>query len=1160
MAFQIQCPCGNILEVPDILAGQTARCRSCGTLLHVPREGEAATSTEEAAAPQATEERPAVEAPVGLVPPRTPGHVGRWLLFVSVAAILATATVLALAFLRPVIRDSGPGSVSLFDLDKQYRLVLPEAGSETPEAAATTTASSAGPPGPALALDLQSGLLNGLGVGSHLQHIKPLHSRMSYLRVGDTLRQPDTGVQLDLRGERIARVTLFVQARERDGSFFKAFPGVITPALTRLTSRQEAVRLLGPPFEERTSFIAYRTRRDEIVRVEFTDDGFVETLVLEESPELVRHAAVHDSVPARYPEAVEPYRLPESKGEANFDLGRQVCLGLPLGVPSSALVDLPESMKADKQGGRATYPPTGLIVWFADQKITQMAVFVRPEYSRTDLKPFRGTFSHGISRHLSLEALRQKLGPENGYSENYRVRILHYILADRYFQFGFTPDGQKLVFAGMGLITRSDQDLLPAPQRGTLRSLREGSALWRGSHLLATAEAGTLFPWVSETRNFYGVQCKPEGQTAYAWISKNDARDTASASVWVEVQGRARYLDDPAAGEKRLLDGVFLSTNKHFVTAGTITRSAEVGPARTQCLEKLYSIGQTLPVRSTRIDPVSELRPLPAEGQYFCLSNTESSLVCVLRSYRSSYPGMKFKAQHDRGSPYHCLRLSEDGKTLAAAWRDGVDLFEALSGRKLKSVTAPEPLLDAALSRDGRDLWTLHENQVFHWNLSVDTRRLLPISGRHLLLAVRGGGLALAISRSRQVPTVTAFQFPAGVELWRSDDLFPLPPFLGESDESGQHLAAPSLRHRLACAIADLATGRTLRQIEIRSEETESLSVSDLRTLRLSPDGRHLLAGFRNGLVLLLNSETGKIVSSHTEFLARPDPASCTPGGELLAVGRDDLQLFDARAKLALRTFEPVPQPITAVEIDPGRKWLAAGDLLGQTRVWDLASGDLLQAFSETPPLGPITKLRFASDGQAILVSARNHSALLLYEIAAPFSRQPLPQGEAVHHFEVSSDGRRALSLGVGGRTRIYLWDLVKKELQQSIVFPQASRSGTIVFGSDGGKGLMLLDGQFYEWPLGQKRGGMNVVSLADNYQPGPCLLSPDGIHVFRFEGENARIWDVPSRRAIGYADDLGLDPNCRFSSDGRCMVRAMEGQATLLRVVRLGSGAEFKP
>lgn len=1128
MPNAIRCVCGKVLEVPDELAGQAVKCPYCEQILKAPGKPTAGAA--------------------GLSPEqRRARRRAKRLYLLSGLILFATTLIIVGVVAHAKLKDDGDwgfGSSKRYSFTKE--LLEPESSPEDRAQAVKPSTQ---------VLDLPAGLLSGLGVGSHSAHLMAAHVGLSYARIGQALYDEDSGVRIQLRRERVTQITVVLKARELDGEELDAFSGEIRPQVTNATTMKEALEAFGQPTDKDETTLTYLTPRRDLTRLIFDPDGTLAMIVLEEDPDQQSLLTDGREAPERDAGLIEPYELPAWEGDANFDLSRQVCLGMPLGAEVASIAGLPQRIRTQVQGVRATYPPTGLMVWFDKKKVSRLAIFIRPGYSQAQLQAFRGTFSHGLKRHMSMEQVREKLGRENAYSELYRLPILHYVMKDRYFQFGFTPDGEKLVFAGMGLISGTEKDLLPQPDNRNIRTARHNVPIWRKYKILAFAEAGSLFRTVCETDKYYGVECTVGSRKSQGWVLKDDVRGADESFVWVGKKSEFQFHQ--SAGTGLVMDVEFLAEGSQIVACGRFVKRHIPGASGTYNRLCLYQPGRSVPDRSYRSGPITQTFRMPQDNQFLAINNGKVKLTCTIYSAAGGKQLGGGSFSHAQGTKSTAARLSDNGKVLALAWKDRFVLLSVPNCKALADQKVPERILDLAVSKDGDQVWTLHARRVIHWDRKAGTQSPLRIPERRYLYKVPNMPVCLAMAQSRQalMEAVAAYRFPSGEPMWTSDDFYVLPPRLGQTVRARRMLAAPSTKHRLAVALVDLDSGQVIRHVNLETDDTRRLSLSDMRGLKINPKGTQVLAFFRNGLLVTIDLDEQSSWKSYQGFYARDRAVSCTPSGDLVALGYQGVRIYQEGT--VVQQFE-LAVPISAIELSPDGHFVAAGDILGQVHVWDLRKEKKVTTFEENPPLPPISKIRFTMDNRSVLYSAGNYLSLILRSLDPPYEKSPLEQSDKVDHFETSKDGKMALSMSVGMPSRFYLWDLVARKRLRGISYDQPSNWGFVVFDPAEEKAVVMLEGRLHFWHF-LTGGGRRVTyyRLADTYNPTLGLLSPNGSQLFSFDDDETRIWDLDTGDAVGTADLVTQDLGWKFTVDGKALVRAVDGKATVLKVYLSGENEE---
>jgi WD40 repeat protein/tetratricopeptide (TPR) repeat protein len=247
-------------------------------------------------------------------------------------------------------------------------------------------------------------------------------------------------------------------------------------------------------------------------------------------------------------------------------------------------------------------------------------------------------------------------------------------------------------------------------------------------------------------------------------------------------------------------------------------------------------------------------------------------------------------------------------------------------------------------------------------------------------------------------------------------------------------------------------------------------------------------------------------------------------------------QLWDATTRAAFGLPLQHQAALRAVAFSPDGKTMIAGYRDRRARLWDVATGTFL-GFLEHQ--GTVEAVAFSFDGKTILTSSEDGTTRLWdASWRPPFGRSlDIPTADTV--YDVSLDGRRAVSLLAGSKSMLWrLWNVPSgKAIAEPLPLPG---SWEIDFSPDG-KTLMTIfsDRTIRPWnaatgePLGPAHDLPGVMNCT--------WFSPDSKAILA-GGKDGRawIWDVPSStlRGIipvqrGEVDAVGWSPDGRTFATG---------------------------
>jgi len=267
--------------------------------------------------------------------------------------------------------------------------------------------------------------------------------------------------------------------------------------------------------------------------------------------------------------------------------------------------------------------------------------------------------------------------------------------------------------------------------------------------------------------------------------------------------------------------------------------------------------------------------------------------------------------------------FSPDDKTLATTGADGTALWNAATGRQIRSLPADLGAVDSvAFSPDGKTLATGEADGTGLWNVTTGRQvGRLPVGNDDTAYSVfspDGKTLATVVGISGEASSTA--------QLW------------------------------------NVATGRQIRSFPI---DTGVFSVA------LSPDGNTLAIG-EAGSTELWNVTTGQQISSlgqPTGSIYVPDDiwsVAFSPDGKTLATGDADgtVKLWKVATGQQISSFPTGSDTVFSVAFSPDGKTLATGDDDDTARLWNLAT--LQQIGSPLPGSGPVQAVTFSPDGRTL--------------------------------------------------------------------------------------------------------------------------------------------------------------------------------------------------
>jgi WD40 repeat protein len=442
----------------------------------------------------------------------------------------------------------------------------------------------------------------------------------------------------------------------------------------------------------------------------------------------------------------------------------------------------------------------------------------------------------------------------------------------------------------------------------------------------------------------------------------------------------------------------------------------------------------------------------------------------------------------------------------------------------------------------------------------------------HFLAYSADGRALLTAGQDPGEPALAVWDLAGAKPRWRHKFKGAERQALAASAPGGGVLAGVQLDDR-TIALWDVATGK----------ERQHLPAWGVTRVGLSPDGRRLITGAARGPLDVRDTTTGEqrlqlsaavgplavapdgrtlLVGGHTEgfrglegwdlqtgerlwqvpVAAGVSHLSCSPRGAYLLVitGGGQGALWGANERQPLDW----PQPFGAVQalaISPDERTVAAGDMEGGVRLWDVATRRLRARYRWQA--NPIVRLAFSPDGRSLAAASY---AGVVYQVDATACTVPetlRPEWAPCQQAPVWSPDGKTVAVGLSDNT-IQLVDVPTRRSRCVLPCSQNFAVRAMAFSPDG---QTLATVAWAERAIRLWDAASGRLKSATASQPVPIeslAFSPDGQRLAAALGTGTiRLWDATSLTESGVLESAVPPRQVAFTPDSRYLVAAGDAE-----------------
>jgi WD40 repeat protein/serine/threonine protein kinase len=313
-------------------------------------------------------------------------------------------------------------------------------------------------------------------------------------------------------------------------------------------------------------------------------------------------------------------------------------------------------------------------------------------------------------------------------------------------------------------------------------------------------------------------------------------------------------------------------------------------------------------------------------------------------------------------------------------------------------------------------------------------------------------------------------------------------------------------------------------------------NAGEVHALAFAPDGRRLATVYRDRSARVWDIATGSALSPPLKHDGPVRALAFSPDGRVLATAGDDatIRRWDSLTGAPVGDPTRTGGPVAALAFSPdGSRLAAAGGAAGARTpfpfLWDAAGTPV-----GGPAAGRVLAVAFAPDGLAVAAACEGGGVDLRDAATGAPLGDPLSHGSDAPALAFDPEGRRLLTAGLDGRTR--LWDLAGRAAAAAVTLTHPAAVCCAGFRPGGGGAFATgcEDGTARLWDAAS--GAPIGEPLAHRARVDRLAFRPDGALVATGSPDGAvRLWCAATGLPVGPPlSHGGAVRALAFAPDGR--------------------------